>query len=146
MLLTCVIFWGEAAMGKNRLGRSLLVGLAWLALLPAGASAQSAFSGTVTDSSGAVLPGVTVEAGSPALIEGSRSAVTDGQGRYTIVQLRPGTYKLTFSLLGFSAVAREGVQLPSDFTMTINALVPVGVLEESVTVSGQSAIVGVQWS
>ena len=113
-------------MGKNRLGRSLLVGLAWLALVPAGASAQSAFSGTVTDSSGAVLPGVTVEAGSPALIEGSRSAVTDGQGRYTIVQLRPGTYKLTFTLVGFTTVVREGVELPSDFTMTINGQLSVG--------------------
>ena len=72
MLLTWVIFSGEAEMGKNRFVPSLLVSLAWLALLPAGAAAQSAFSGTVTDSSGAVLPGVTVEAGSPALIEGSR--------------------------------------------------------------------------
>jgi len=133
-------------MGKNSLGWSLLVGLAWLALLPAGASAQSAFSGTVTDSSGAVLPGVTVDAGSPALIEGSRSAVTDGQGRYTIVQLRPGTYKLTFSLVGFTTVVREGVELPSDFTMTINGQLSVGALQESVTVSGQAPIVDVQSS
>src|SRR5260370_1434102 len=138
MLLTCAIFSGEAEMGKNRFVPSLLVSLAWLALLPAGAAAQSAFSGTVTDSSGAVLPGVTVEAGSPALIEGSRSAVTDGQGRYTIVQLRPGIYKLTFTLVGFATVVREGVELPSDFTMTINGQLSVGALQESVTVSGQA--------
>src|SRR6266852_7119975 len=107
-------------MNVNRPLVALVMGLAVLVLLPAVASAQSAIAGTVTDSSGAVLPGVMVEASSPALIEQVRSAVTDGQGRYTIVQLRPGTYKLTFSLVGFTTVVREGVELPSDFTMMIN--------------------------
>jgi hypothetical protein len=123
-----------------------LLGLTLLLLLPKPLFAQSAFSGAVTDSSGAVLPGVTVDASSPVLIEGSRSAVTDGQGRYTIVQLRPGTYKLTFTLVGFATVVRDDVVLPSDFTMTINVQLSVGALQESVTVSGQSPIVDVQSS
>ena len=133
-------------MKRQRLQLMRSLGFASVLLLPAPLFAQSAFSGSVTDSSGAVLPGVTVEASSSALIEGSRGAVTDGQGRYTIVQLRPGTYTLTFSLPGFTTVARESVVLPSDFTMTINAQLPVGALQESVTVSSQSPIVDVQSS
>ena len=81
--------------------------------LPSLAGAQSAFSGVVRDTSGAVLPGVTVEASSPVLIEKSRSVVTDGEGRYTIVDLRPGTYKLTFTLTGFATLVRDAVELTS---------------------------------
>ena len=81
-------------------------------LLPAAAHAQSSLTGVVKDTSGAVLPGVTVEAASPVLIEKSRSVITDAGGGYRLVDLRPGTYTLTFSLEGFSSVKREGVELP----------------------------------
>src|SRR3954463_4342650 len=95
----------------------MLVGAALLLALPFGASAQtSGISGEVKDTSGAVLPGVTVEAASPALIGKGRSAPTDGAGRYSITSLRPGTYTVTFSLPGFSTVKRERVELTSDFT------------------------------
>lgn len=110
------------------------------------ASAQSVISGLVRDTSGAVLPGVSVEASSPALIEKVRGVVTDEQGRYTIVDLRPGTYKVSFSLSGFSTFEREGLELPSNFTATVNAEMKVGALEETVTVSGSSPIVDVQSS
>src|SRR5262245_5205550 len=83
--------------------------------------AQSQFNGQARDESGAVLPAVTVEAASPVLIEKVKSAVTDDQGRYTIVDLRPGTYKLTFTLAGFASVVRDGVELPANFAATINA-------------------------
>src|SRR5918997_1887866 len=87
---------------------------------PAVAAAQtSTIAGTVRDASGGVLPGVTVEVSSPALIEKVRSAVTDGEGRYSIVSLRPGTYSVTFSLPGFGSVKRDGVELTSDFTATV---------------------------
>src|SRR5688572_9601554 len=101
-------------------------------------------AGVVRDTSGAVLPGVTVEASSPSLIERSRSVITDGQGNYTIVDLRPGTYTVTFTLAGFSTVRREGVQLTSGFTAAINADLRVGAIEETVTVTGESPIVDTQ--
>ena len=96
-------------MTRRKVGWVLAVGVCLLAL-PSVARAQSAIAGTAKDSSGAVLPGVTVEASSPVLIEGTRSAVTDDQGRYRVVDLRPGVYKLTFTLTGFSTVVREGVR------------------------------------
>jgi hypothetical protein len=129
---------------QQRLIRGILLGVFCLLLVPAVSSAQSAIVGLLTDDSGAVLPGVTVEASSPALIEGSKSGVTDGQGRYRIVQLRPGTYKLTFSLTGFSTVVREGISLPSEFTATVNVELKVASLAETVTVSGSAAQVDVQ--
>jgi hypothetical protein len=98
----------------------------------------------VRDSSGAVLPGVTVEASSPALIEKTKSTVTDGQGLYRIVDLRPGTYTITFTLSGFSTLRRDAVDLPSEFTATINAELAVGALEETLTVTGESPVVDVQ--
>src|SRR5262245_25065729 len=101
---------------------------AWLALLPAAAWAQSSITGEVRDTSGGVLPGVTVEASSPALIEKTRSVVSDGQGRFLIVDLRPGTYALTFTLAGFQTTKREGTQLASSVTVTINADLSVGAL------------------
>ncbi len=111
---------------------------------PAVASAQSALAGLVTDTSGGVLPGVTVEAASPVLIEKVRAAVTDGSGRYDIINLRPGTYSITFSLAGFSTVRREGVVVGTDVTVTINAPLSVGSLEETITVSGATPLVDVR--
>ena len=123
----------------------LIFGAIGMVILPAIAFAQtSAISGTVKDASGGVLPGVTVEASSPALIEKSRSVVTDGSGRYSIVALRPGLYTVTFSLPGFGNVVRTDIELTSDFIATINADMKVGTLEESVTVTGESPIVDTQ--
>src|SRR5436309_2349691 len=89
------------------LARLIVIAFASLLAFPLAASAQSAFAGVVKDESGAVMPGVTVEAASPALIEKVRTAVTDDQGRYRIVDLRPGVYKLTFTLAGFSTIVRS---------------------------------------
>jgi len=114
--------------------------------LPAIVQAQTSLVGIVRDESGAVLPGVTVEASSPALIEGVRSVTTDEQGRYRIEALRPGPYTLTFALSGFNQFVRTGVDVPSDTVVTVNAELKVGTLEESITVSGQSAQVDVQQS
>jgi hypothetical protein len=123
----------------------IVVGAACLALLPTIASAQtSGIAGQVKDTSGAVLPGVTVEAASPALIERVRSAVTDGSGQYKITSLRPGTYTVTFTLPGFSVVKRDNVELTSDFTATINADLKVGAVEETITVSAESPVVDTQ--
>jgi hypothetical protein len=127
--------------------RSRIVGSALVAavlLLPSVARAQSAFAGVVKDATGAVLPGVTVEAASPVLIEKTRSAVTNAQGQYTVVDLRPGTYTLTFTLTGFGTVVRHGIELPTNFTATINVEMRVGAIEESVTVTGDSPVVDVQ--
>lgn len=112
---------------------------------PLMAAAQtSTIAGMVRDASGSVLPGVTVEVASPALIERMRTVVTDSQGRYSVVSLRPGTYTITFSLPGFGNVVREGVELTSDFTATVNADMTVGTLEETITVTGESPIVDTQ--
>src|SRR5688572_16526002 len=107
-------------------------------LLPTIAYAQAQIVGQVRDESGGVLPGVTVEAASPAIIEKVRTAVTDDQGRYRIEALRPGIYRLTFSLTGFSTVARENIDVPSEVVVTINADMKVGALEETITVSGET--------
>jgi hypothetical protein len=120
------------------------VGLACLFALPTAARAQSAFAGVVKDTTGAVLPGVTVEAASPVLIEQVRTVATDANGAYRIENLRPGTYTLTFTLPGFSSVKREGMELQSNFTATINAEMKVGAVEETVTVAGESPVVDVQ--
>jgi carboxypeptidase family protein/TonB-dependent receptor-like protein len=122
--------------------RVLVVTLCLLAL-PAVSTAQSQFTGQVKDESGGVLPGVTVEASSPALIEKSKTAMTDSNGRFTIIDLRQGTYKVVFTLTGFSTVVREGIELQANFVSTINAEMKVGALEETVTVSGQTPLVDV---
>src|SRR5690242_18868152 len=126
---------------KWKVALSLLV---CLAAWPSLAHAQSAITGIVKDTSGAVLPGVTVEAASPALIEKTRSVTTDGAGQYKIVDLRPGVYTVTFTLEGFQTFKRESLELPSDFTATVNADMKVGALQESVTVAGSSPVVDLQ--
>src|SRR5687768_17625916 len=104
-----------------------------IVLLPALVHAQS-LAGTARDASGAVLPGVTVEAASPALLEKVRTAVTDGNGQYRIEALRPGPYTVTFTLTGFNVVKREGIQLSGSFTASVDADMRVGTLEETITV------------
>ena len=96
------------------------------------------------DASGAVLPGVTVEAASPALIEKVRSVVTDSTGQYRIVDLRPGTYALSFTLPGFQTVRREGVELTGNFVATIDVALRVGELSETITVTADTPTVDVQ--
>jgi hypothetical protein len=114
-----------------------------LVLLPAIAFAQASIAGAVRDTSGAVLPGVTVEASSPALLEKVRTAVTDGSGQYRITELRPGAYTVTFTLPGFNVVKREGIQLTGSFTATVDAEMRVGAVEETITVTGEAPIVDV---
>lgn len=118
--------------------------LAWA--MAASAQVLGTVAGVARDPSGAVLPGVTVELASPALIEKVRVAVTDGGGLYRVVNLPPGTYTVTFSLPGFSSVVREGVQVSLNVVTTINADMRVGALEETITVTGESPLVDVQSS
>ena len=115
-------------------------------LLPMVVVAQQAsgIAGVVRDTSGGVLPGVTIEAASPALIEKVRSVVTDGEGRYNITDLRPGAYVVTFSLAGFNTLKRDGIVLTSGFTAAVNADMQVGSLEETITVTGAAPLVDTQ--
>jgi hypothetical protein len=122
----------------------VLSGVLSLVLLPSFVLAQAAITGVVKDASGGVLPGVTVEVASPALIERVRTAVTDPTGQYRIVDLRPGTYSVLFSLTGFSTVKREGIELTGTFVATINGDLKVGTLQETITVTGETPIVDVQ--
>jgi hypothetical protein len=115
--------------------------LAWLVLVPATVFAQGSIVGTVRDASGAVLPGVTVEASSPALIERTRSVTTNGVGQYSIQDLRPGQYTVTFSLQGFTTTKRDGIELTGTFIATVNGDLRVGGLAETVTVSGEAPTV-----
>jgi hypothetical protein len=115
-----------------------------MTIVPAAVYAQASITGVVRDTSGAVLPGVTVEAESPALIERVRSAVTDGTGRFRIEELRPGAYTVTFSLPGFATLRREGIELTGTFVATVNADLPVATVAETVTVTGEAPVVDVQ--
>ena len=110
-------------------------------LVPSVSSAQVAISGVVKDSTGAVMPGVTVEASSPALIEKMRSVVTDGSGQYKIVDLSPGTYQVSFTLSGFKTVKRDGVLLEGVFTAQVNVDLQVGAMTETLTVTGETPLV-----
>jgi hypothetical protein len=125
----------------------LVLAVMCLALGAVAAQAQttaSAIAGTVKDTTGAVLPGVTVEAASPALIEKVRSAVSDTAGQYTIGDLRPGTYTVTFALQGFSTQKYDGIELTTGFTAAVNAVMKVGAVSETITVSGVSPVVDVE--
>jgi hypothetical protein len=113
-------------------------------LLSSAAFAQGTLTGTVRDESGGVLPGVTVDASSPALIEKVRTAATDGAGQYRITGLNPGTYSLTFRLSGFTIVRREGIELSGTTTLTIPIEMNVGAIEETITVAGDTPVVDVQ--
>src|SRR6187455_17489 len=114
-------------------------------VLPTISQAQS-LAGIVKDASGALLPGVTVEASSPALIERTRSVVTDDRGQYQIVDVRPGAYKVTFTLTGFATVVRESIDVSGGGVTSINAEMKVGQVQETITVSGQTPVVDVQTS
>jgi len=118
--------------------------LSWMLLLPAIASAQATVTGVVQDTSGAVLPGVTVEASSPVLIEKVRTAVTDGNGRFQIVDLRPGQYRVAFTLTGFSTIVRDGIELTGSSVTRVDAQLRVGTIAEEVTVTGDAPTVDVQ--
>src|SRR4051812_15965906 len=118
--------------------------LAAIVLLPSLARAQGTLTGAVTDQSGSALPGVTVEAASPALIEKSRTAVTDGSGQYRVTGLNPGTYSLTFRLSGFNVVKREGIELSGTATLTLAVEMRIGAVAETVTVTGETPVVDVQ--
>jgi hypothetical protein len=116
-------------------------------VFPAVCFAQfGSIAGVVKDSSGAVLPGVTVEGASPALIEKTRTAVSDSAGQYKVEQLRPGVYAVTFTLAGFSTARHEGIEISAGFTAPVNASLKVGVVTETVTVTGQAPVVDVQSS
>jgi hypothetical protein len=124
--------------------KSVFLAIGFLVSLPLAAYAQASIAGLVKDASGAVLPGVTVEAASPVLIEKVRTAVTDGAGRYSVLNLRPGTYRVTFTLPGFRTVVREGIELTGSAVGTVNADMTVGGVQETITVSGESPIVDLQ--
>ena len=131
---------------KGRITRWIVSCALALTAVPALAAAQTVsgeIRGTVRDSSGGVLPGVTVEASSPVLIEKARTVVSSGTGQYAIEDLRPGTYTVTFSLSGFTTVKREGIQLAGSFIATINADLRVGGVAETIVVSGEAPIVDV---
>ena len=136
------------ARQTSRSAEAWLLAAAGLLGAAAAASAQSgsAIAGVVKDTSGGVLPGVTVEAASPAMIGGNRTAVTDGNGQYKIIDLRPGDYTVTFALTGFRTVKRDGITLPASFTATVNVDLAVGQLEEAVTVTSASPLVDVKSS
>ena len=133
-------------MSLRSVFRFIAIVAAVLSSQPAWAQSTSSgtIAGVVRDATGGVLPGVTVEVSSPALIEKVRTGVTDTQGQFKIVELRPGTYAVTFSLAGFGTFKREGIELTTGFTATANAELKVGGLEETVTVSGASPVVDVQ--
>jgi carboxypeptidase family protein len=124
--------------------RRIAVMVSCLVVLPVSAYAQATLAGTVKDSSGGVLPGVTVEAASPVLIEKTRSAVTDGTGQYRLEALLPGTYTVTFTLSGFATLRREGVEVTGSGVTTINADMRVGAVTETVLVTAETPVVDIQ--
>ena len=136
---------GHAIVGLRSVRIALAVLICGAILVPsAWAQQSSGIAGVVRDSGGLAMPGVTVEAASPALIEKVRTVTTDGEGRYNVVDLRPGAYTISFTLTGFSTVKREGVVLGSGFTATVNVAMSVGAIAETITVTGASPVVDTQ--
>src|SRR5512138_3914 len=139
-------------LGRNGMRKSIRIPVAvcvfvsslCLSTLSSEGLAQSALTGVVKDETGAVLPGVTVEASSPVLIERVRTTITDEGGNYKIIDLRPGTYSLTFGLPGFKTFRREEVELVSNFTATINAVMSVGVVDQTITVATETPVVDLE--
>src|SRR5260221_4121572 len=117
---------------------ALLLAAACCLLFPGVSRAQSVIAGVVKDATGAVLPGVTVEVSSDVLIEKTRTSVSDGQGQYRIIDLRPGIYDVSFTLTGFQTIKREKIDLPGEFTATVNAEMTIDALAESMTLSRAS--------
>ena len=130
----------------RRMSTWVAAAAALVLILNAGVIEAQTLAGVVKDASGAVLPGVTVEASSPALIERTRSVVTDGQGQYQIVNLRPGTYAVTFTLGGFAKVVRQGLEVTGGGVVTVNVDMRVSGVEESITVTGAAPTVDLQTS
>src|SRR5438093_12357013 len=130
-------------MTRAKFAAHIFAPLVVLVVVPSLASAQSTISGVVRDTSGAVMPGVTVEAASEVLIEGSRTAVTNDNGRYTIVDVRPGLYTMTFTLPGFSTVKQQ-VTVPANVSVPVDAELKVSALEETVTVAATVATVDIE--
>ena len=137
--------YGYVGSGMRWIRKSLWFAVAVVSL-PASTFAQATLAGVAKDASGAVLPGVTVEAASAALIEKTRTATTDGSGQYQIVDLRPGSYTVTFALSGFSVVKREGVEITGAGTITVNADMKVGNVTETINVTGEVPVVDIQSS
>src|SRR3979490_1330846 len=133
-------------MNAHQLLRLVVVSVCLLCVPATGwtQAATGAIAGVVRDASGGVMPGVTGEAASPALIEKARSVTSDNQGLYRIVDLRPGLYTVTFTLTGFGTFRRDGIELTTGFTATVNGELKVGTVEETVTVTGESPVVDVQ--
>src|SRR5262249_6067062 len=124
--------------------RTVLITIVGALLLPVAAHAQASIAGVVVDESGAPLPGVRGEATSPALIEQTRSVVTDAGGRYAIVELAPGLYRVSFRLEGFTTTTREAIELSGSFVADVNATLKVGAISETVTVVGDPPTVDVR--
>jgi Carboxypeptidase regulatory-like domain len=131
-------------MGVSQVWQSVSLFSGVFACYASVASAQGVITGTVRDSAGAVLPGVTVALTSLALIEQKRSALTEGKGQFRIVDLQSGTYSVVFTLSGFEPLRREAIQLPSDFTAAIDSVRKLGSVEKSATGSGAPPVVDLQ--
>jgi hypothetical protein len=128
----------------KRVWKALICGAVFVLAAPVLAFAQASITGTVRDGSGAVLPGVTVDASSSALIEKARTAITDGTGQYRITDLPPGTYRVSFALQGFATTQREGIEFSGSFSATVNVDMRLGGVEETTTITGETPIVDVQ--
>ena len=130
-------------MTKAKFATYIFVGLVVLILLPSLAAAQSTISGQVKDTSGAVVVNATVQAASDVLIEGQRSVTTNGEGRYAIVDLRPGTYTVTVTMAGFNTM-KQTIVVPANVTVPVDADLKVGSVGETVNVEARVATVDVE--
>jgi hypothetical protein len=130
-------------MTKAKFAAYIFAGLVVLTLLPSLATAQSTISGQVRDTSGAVVANATVEAASDVLIERVRTVQTNGEGRYAIVDLRPGTYVVTVTAAGFATV-KQTIEVPANVTVPVDADMKVGTVGETVNVEARVATVDIE--